>query len=196
MSSAKTLFALIGLFSGLAAGVASAHMTPPVVLHSERDVVAAATRGAAKLAVREIRLNDAEREEVARRSGWRPAAGVQRFYVGRDESGKLVSAVTFLSEFTIPGPVRVGVALGRDGKVRDVQVVELTEETNAAFKPLLDRGFAKELVGASARPALPASAATLEPQSISRFYAQIVTDMVGRAVVLYDVAFAGPAENK
>ena len=33
--------------------------------------------------------------------------------------------------------------------------------------------------------------ADLEPQSISRFYAQIVTDMVGRAVVLYEVAFAG-----
>ena len=64
----------------------------------------------------------------------------------------------------------------------------------------IDRGetgrFAKELVGTSARPALPPSAANLEPQSISRFYAQIVTDMVGRAVVLYDVAFAGPGEKK
>jgi hypothetical protein len=192
----KRSIALVGLLAGLGTGAASAHMTPPVVLHSEKEVVAAATRGAAKISVREIRLTEAEREEVARRSGWRPPAGVQRFYVGRDGSGKLLSAVTFLSEFTIHGPVRVGVAIGPDGRVRDVQVVELTEETNAAFKPLLDRGFAKELVGASARPALPASAANLEPQSISRFYAQIVTDMVGRAVVLYDVAFAGPAEKK
>jgi hypothetical protein len=196
MSSMKRSIALVGLLGGLGAGAASAHMTPPVVLHSEKEVVAAATRGAAKIAVREIRLTDAERGEVARRSGWRPPAGVQRFYVGRDGSGKALSAVTFLSEFTIHGPVRVGVAIGPDGKVRDVQVIELTEETNAAFKPLLDRGFAKELVGASARPALPTSAANLEPQSISRFYAQIVTDMVGRAVVLYDVAFAGPGEKK
>ncbi len=196
MSSMKRSIALVGLLAGLGAGPASAHMTPPVVLHSEKEVVAAATRGAAKISVREVRLTDAEREEVARRSGWRPPAGMQRFYVGRDGSGKLLSAVTFLSEFTIHGPVRVGVAIGPDGKVLDVQVVELTEETHAAFKPLLDRGFAKELVGATARPALPASAANLEPQSISRFYAQIVTDMVGRAVVLYDVAFAGPAEKK
>jgi hypothetical protein len=196
MSFLKTSVAVIGLLAGLAAGVASAHMTPPVVLHSEKEVVAAATRGAAKLSVREVRLTDAEREEVARDSGWRPPRGVQRFYVGRDGSGKLLSAVTFLSEFTIHGPVRVGVAIGPDGKVRDVQVVELTEETNAAFKPLLDRGFAKELVGASTRPALPASAANLEPQSISRFYAQVVTDMVGRAVALYDVAFAGRGEKK
>jgi len=195
MSSAKRSIALVGLVAGFAAGVASAHMTPPVVLHSEREVVSAATRGAAKLSVREVRLTDAERDEVARRSGWRPPAGVQRFYVGRDASGKLLAVVTTLSEFTIHGPVRVAVALGPDGKVSDVQVIELTEETHAAFKPLLDRGFAKELVGAAARPALPASAANLEPQSIARFYAQLVTDLVGRAVALYDVAFAGGGEK-
>ena len=177
---------LLVFFVATCADTALAHMTPPLVLHTEKEVVAGATRGAAKLSVREVRLSDTERDDVARRSGWRPPKGVRRFYVGRDKAGKPVAFVTFLSEFTIHGPVRVGIAIGPDGKVSNVEVLELTEETNAAFKPVLDRGFTEQLVGASGKPPLPPSAADLEAGSIARFYAELVTDLVGRAVALYE----------
>ena len=58
---------------------------------------------------------------------WYDDAG--KFYVGRDEQGRMVAATVFLTEFTIHGPVRVAVALGPDGKVKGATVVELTEET-------------------------------------------------------------------
>ena len=125
----------------LAPLAASAHLTPPVTVKSERDVLADASRGAAKLTARQMRLTAAERDAIARETGWRPKDKVQRLFIGRDGDGKAVSAVAFVSEITIHGPIRVAVAVGADGKVTNAAVVEMTEETYPAFKPLLDKGF-------------------------------------------------------
>ena len=83
--------------------------------------------------------------------GWTPDEDFYRFYLGRNDAGGLVAATVFLTEYTIHGPVRVAVALGPDGKVKVVRVVELTEETYPWVKPLIDQNFTQAYVGQDSR---------------------------------------------
>jgi hypothetical protein len=169
----------------LAATTAAAHMTPPVVLLTDRDAVAGLLSGARRLFAREVRLTPAEREAIRGQTGWSPDEDFYRFYVGRDEQGRLLAAATFLTEFTIHGPVRVAVSLGPDGKVRGARVVELSEETYPWLKPLLDQDFTREFVGQDGRGRFGVAAGGGD---MARTYGQVVANLVRRAAVLYEIA--------
>jgi hypothetical protein len=169
----------------LTAAVAAAHITPPVVLMSERDALAGVLSGARRFFVREVRLSAAERALVQQRARWTPDEDFHRFFLGRDAEGRLVAAAVFLSEFTIHGPIRVAVAVGPDRAVRGVRVVEVTEETYVWVKPLIDAGFARQFVGHPATHAVSAQAAA---DPMSQFYAQVIAELVRRAAALLDVA--------
>jgi hypothetical protein len=184
---------MLGLMLSLAltwgAGVGLAHITPPVVLVSERDAVLAMTGGAKKFFVREVRLSPEEREAIQRQWGWRPEDELYRFYVGRDDAGQLIAAVIFLTECTIHGPVRVAVGLGPDGHVRGASVVELTEETYPWLKPLLDQDFTRDYVGrgSESRFGLSERWARAGLENMPQFYAQVVASLIQRATILFDV---------
>ena len=169
---------------GLAAS-ARAHITPPVVLASDRDAVAGLLTGARRFFVREVRLTAAERQMIRQQTGWSADEDFYRFYIGRDEQGRVVAATVFLTEFTIHGPVRVAVALGPDGKVKGSAVVELTEETYSWIKPLLDREFTREYVGRDARGTFTVSAGGGD--SMAQFYGQVIASLIHRAAMLYEV---------
>lgn len=173
------------------ASTTTAHITPPVVLVSDRDALISLLAGARRFFVREVRLSPQERATIQQQTGWTPDEDLYRFYLGRDSEGRLVAAATFLSDFTVHGPVRVAVALGRDGRIRGVTLVELTEETYGWVKPLLDRDFTRQFVGqpANARFTAPAGFADM-PQ----FYGQVIASLVQRAAVLYDVAIVKRGE--
>ena len=163
---------------------ALAHLTPPVVLLSDRDAVASLLSGARRFFVREVRLTAAEKQAIRQQTGWTPEDDFYRFYIGRDDQGRVVAATVFLTEFTIHGPVRVAVALGPDGKVKGATVVELTEETYPWVKPLLDRNFTREYVGRDARGTFAVSAGGGE--SMAQFYGQVVASLIQRAAALYE----------
>ncbi|MGH7392178.1 MAG: hypothetical protein ACREM3_22365 [Candidatus Rokuibacteriota bacterium] len=169
----------------LSAATVAAHITPPVVLVSDRDALVGLLSGARRFFVREVRLSPQERSAIKAQTGWMPEDDLYRFYIGRDAEGRLVAASTFVTEYTVHGPVRVAVALGPDGRVRGATVVELTEETYTWVKPLLDRDFTRQFVGqpTSARFAAPESGLTEMP----RFYGQVIASLVQRAAVLFDV---------
>ena len=113
------ILCLAAVWAVAAAGIARAHMTPPVVYLSDRDAVVGMTSGAKKHFVREVKLTPEEQRAIASQSGWRADESFYRFYLGRGEGGQIVSAVTFMTEFTIHGPMRVAVSLGGDGKVKE-----------------------------------------------------------------------------
>ena len=168
------------------AGPALAHVTPPVVLMSDRDAVAGLLGGARRLFVREVKPSPEQRRAVAQRSGWNPDERFYRFYLGRDDQGRLVSATVFLTEYTVHGPVRVAVGLGPDGKVRGATVVELTEETYPWVKPLIDRNFTRDYVGLDGRGSF---ALTLTGVSdMAHFYAEVVASLIRRAALLFELA--------
>ena len=157
-------------------GVAAAHITPPVVLVSDRDVLAGSLAGAQRLFVREVRLTPAERQAIQKQTGWSPDEDFYRFYIGRDAQGRPVAATIFLTEYTVHGPVRVAVALGPDGKLRGATVVELTEETYSWVRPLLDPQ--SRFIAANLGKGL---------DSMAQFYGQIVTNLIQRATLLFEV---------
>ena len=177
----------VGLVGALVllGGVAAAHITPPVVLVSDRDAIVGLLAGARRFFVREVRLAPAERQAIRQQTGWSPDDDFYRFYVGRDEQNRVVAAIVFVTDFTIHGPVRVAVALGPDGKVKGATVVEVTEETYTWIKPLLDENFTRTYVGRDGRGSLTAPA---RPDSMGRFYAQVIASLIQRAAVLFEVA--------
>jgi hypothetical protein len=171
--------------------IATAHITPPVVLTSDRDAVVGLLTGARRFFVREVRLSPDERQAIQKQWNWAPEEDFYRFYVGRDEHGRLVAATIFLTEYTIHGPVRVAVALGPDGAVRGAQVVELTEETYPWVKPLLDQQFTRDYVGqgSGGRYALTERGRAVG-DSMTQFYGQVIASLIQRAAILYDVTVA------
>jgi hypothetical protein len=171
----------------LAAGMVAAHVTPPVVLSSDREAVAGLLSGSRRFFVREVRLSPAERTAIQKQSGWTPNEDLYRFYLGRDDQGALVAATIFMTEYTIHGPVRVAVGLGPDGKVKGAQVVELTEETYPWVKPLIDQDFARDYIGqgSAGRYALT-DRVRAAGDSMTQFYGQVIVSLIQRAAILYD----------
>jgi hypothetical protein len=170
----------------LTAGPALAHVTPPVVLLSDREAVAGLLAGARRFFVREVKLAPEQRRVIQQRSGSNPDEDFYRFYLGRDEQGRLVGAMLFVTEYTIHGPVRVAVGLGPDGRIRGATVVELTEETYPWLKPMLDRNFTRDYVGLDSRGPFGVKRTGLE--SMPQFYGQIVASLIQRAALLYEIA--------
>lgn len=181
-----TLASALGIVAG--AGIAQAHITPPVVFVPDRDAVVSMTTGAKKYFVREVRLSPEEQRAIELQRGWKPDEPFFRFFIGRDESGQLVSAVTFLTEFTIHGPVRVAVALGPDGKVKDARIVEVTEEISNWVRPLIGGEFVRQFVGLDSRGnfAMPASH-SMSQENMVQFYGEVTARLIQRAAVLFDV---------
>jgi hypothetical protein len=170
----------------LLAGPALAHVTPPVVLMSDRDALVALLAGASRFFVREVRLTPEERASIKTQSGWTPDEDFYRLYLGRDAEGRLVAASTFVTEYTVHGPVRVAVAVGPDRRVRGATVVELTEETYAWVKPLIDRDFTRQFVGQDTRGRFTIAAAGLD--TMPQFYGQVIASLIQRAAILLDLA--------
>ena len=181
---------------GLAAstvGPVLAHVTPPVVLVSDREAVAGLLPGARRFFVREVKLTSEQKRTIRQRSGFTPDEDFYRFYLGRDEGGRLVGAMLFVTEYTIHGPVRVAVGLGPDGKVRGATVVELTEETYPWLKPLIDQNFTRDYVGLDGRGPYQIKRTNLE--NMPQFYAQVVAGLIQRAALLYEVALEPAAKT-
>jgi len=171
----------------LVAGLVSAHVTPPVVLTSDREAIAGLLSGSRRFFVREVRLSPAEREAIQKQSGWTPNEDFYRFYLGRDDQGALVASTIFMTEYTIHGPVRVAVGLGPDGKVKGAQVVELTEETYPWVKPLIDQDFARDYIGqGSAGRYVLTDRVRAAGDSMTQFYGQVIVSLIQRAAILYD----------
>jgi hypothetical protein len=185
MSKTTAVILASAILSGLPSVPARAHITPPLVLASDREAVARLLPAAIRLFVREVRLSPAEREAIRQRAGWNPDDDYYRFYVGRTAEGAPVAAAVFLSEFTLHGPVRVAVAVGPDGKVTGASVVEVTEESYTWVKPVLDSGFLQRFVGRDARSALAQTDAV--SGSMPRFYAGVIARLIAGAATLYEV---------
>jgi hypothetical protein len=179
-------------------GVVWAHITPPVVLFSERDAILGMMGNASRFFVREVKLTAEERSVLQQRWRWQPEEELYRFYLGRDAAGQLVAAVTFLTEMTLHGPVRVAVGLDPDGKVKDANVVELTEETFPWVQPLLDQRFTQDYIGRDSQASftLEDRFARVHLESMPHFYGQIVASLIQRAVILFDVTVLQRREKR
>jgi hypothetical protein len=152
------------------------------------------TTGAKKFFVREIRLTPEEQAQIEQQWGWRAQESFYRFYIGRDEQGKIVSAVTFLTEFTIHGPMRVAVALGPDGTVRDAQIVEVTEEISTWARALIAERFTKRFVGLTSQGHFGSHHGG-DQENMVAFYGDVAARLIHHGTILFQVAFLNRGET-
>lgn len=191
---------VLGLAAALvmiaATGIAQAHMTPPVVYLSDREAVVGMTTGATKYFVREVKLTPEEKRAIESQWGWKADEPFYRFYVGRDANGQIVSAVTFLTDFTIHGPMRVAVAIGPDGKVKDARIIEVTEEVSNWVQALNAGKFVQQFVGLDSRGkfVMPASH-SMSQENMLLFYGEVVARLIQHGAILFDVTFLKRGEK-
>jgi hypothetical protein len=113
-----------------------AHVTPPVKLASEEEVVQKLMPGL-KYEVKDVRLTPAQRSEIQSKTGWKPSENSVRIYEGRDDQGNLKHTVVFLTDYTMHGSIRVAACCDPDGKPRGSEIVETSEESYNWVKPLV-----------------------------------------------------------
>jgi hypothetical protein len=168
---------------------ALAHVSPPVVLASEADTLKAMTGRPEGVVVRKVKLDAAQRQAMGEGCGCKASDVSYRAYVAGPEGGS-AAAVVFVSEPTQHGPIRMAVALDREGRVTAARVLEVTEESLMWVKPLLDEGLPGEYVGRRSGDDFGISERfeKMRLESMRRFYARVVSSLIRRAAVLYDVA--------
>jgi hypothetical protein len=187
----KKIDVVLAVAAGLAAvpGPAFAHVSPPVVLATEAQTLKDMTGRTERLAVSRIKLDAGQRAALREGCGCKASDVSYRAYLGGPEGGK-AAAVVFVSEPTQHGAVRVAVALDRDGRVAAARVLEVTEEILPWMKPLVDQDLPADYVGRKRGDDFGISERfeKMRLESMRRFYAQVVSSLIGRAAVLYDVA--------
>jgi hypothetical protein len=84
----------------------------------------------------------------------------------------------------------MAVALDREGRVASARVLEVTEESLMWVKPLLDLNLPGDYVGRRSGDDFGISERfeKMRLESMRRFYARVVSSLIRRAAVLYDVA--------
>ena len=179
----------VGAAIAALAGPALAHVSPPVVLATEAETLKAMTGKAEGVEVRKVRLDPAQRQALRQACGCKANEAFYRAYVAGSNDGP-AAAVVFLSEPTQHGPIRMAVALDRDGRVTAARVLEATEETLTWVKPLIDQDFPGDYVGRRRGDDFGISERfeKMRLESMRRFYARVVSSLIGRADALYDVA--------
>lgn len=166
-----------------------AHVSPPVVLATEAQILKDMTGRTDGIAVSRVKLDASQRAALKEGCGCKASEVSYRAYVAGPEGGK-AAAVVFVSEPTQHGPVRVAVALDRDGRVAAARVLEVTEESLLWVKPLIDQDLPGDYVGRRSGDDFGISERfeKMRLESMRRFYAQVVSSLIRRAAVLYDVA--------
>lgn len=166
-----------------------AHVSPPVVLVSEAEALRALTGRTDGLVVRKVKLDASQREALGAGCGCRARESSYRAWVAGPEGGD-TAAVVFLSEPTQHGPIRVAVAMDREGRVRAARVLEVTEESLLWVKPLVDQDLMRDYVGRKSGDDFGISERfeKMRLESMRRFYARVISGLIGRAAALYDVA--------
>jgi hypothetical protein len=179
----------VGVAMATLAGPALAHVSPPVVLSTEAEALRAMTGSAEAVEVRKVRLDAAQRRALRQACACKANEAFYRAYVAGSGGGP-AAAVVFLSEPTQHGPIRMAVALDREGRVTAARVLEATEESLTWVKPLVDEGLPGDYVGRRRGDDFGISERfeKMRLESMRRFYARVVSSLIGRAAALYDVA--------
>jgi hypothetical protein len=187
----KKIEAVLAVVAGLAAAStpALAHVSPPVVLATEAETLKTMTGKDEGATVRRFKLDPSQRAALREGCGCKASEASYRAYVAGPEGGK-AAAVVFVSEPTQHGPVRVAVALDKEGRVTAARVLEVTEESLLWVKPLIDQDLPGDYVGRRRGDDFGISERfeKMHLESMRRFYARVVSGLIGRAAALYDVA--------
>jgi hypothetical protein len=156
------------------------HMSPPVQLVGEEEALKTLMPPSFKSVAQHVRLNSAQREEIYRKTGWKPSEKTIRYYTGTDDQGAVRATVFVVSEYTLHGSIRIAAACDSDGKITGAELLEVSEEAYNWVKPLIDQNFMKQVLQSS--PAVPEKAGTM-----TKYYADQIAKVVRQVPSLCDL---------
>ncbi len=186
--TAKFLFMMV-LAMFWVAPEAWAHVSANVKLVSAKESVQRLLPKG-KLFVKEVDLTTGQLAKLRAFDNWDTRAAHFRFFVSRDETGKLQRAMTSMVEFTRHGPVVVAVALDPQGKITGVILTDTQVEPLTWLEPLLEKNYMQVFIGKDSRMPLTLDAKwKTEFSRISQDFAQIITNAVKKGAQLFDVVF-------
>ncbi len=181
----------VAVVAMLTAFPAFAHVTPMVELIKKAEFIRQSLPAATKFSEQRLSLSASDLAAVKKATGWTPSAEEARLYVGRDDQGGLLGRVVMLWIPSQHGPVGVAVAFDPAGKILRAAVTDIGSEPLAWIRPLLDNGELAAFSGLPLEAALdPARIAPKVTGTMSRYFAQVITEGVARARALERLAMA------
>ncbi len=143
-----------------------------------------------KLYVKEVNLGESQLETLQSHDNWNTPARHFKFFVSRDENGKLQRVMTLMVEFTRHGPVVVAVALDPQGQVTGAILTDTQVEPLTWLNPLLKKNYMQAFQGKDSTMALTLDAKWQEGFSrISQDFARVIANAVKKSAQLFEVVF-------
>jgi hypothetical protein len=189
--------ALAVVAAATAATPAFAHVTPNVTLLKRGEFVKQSLPAATEFFQQKLAFGGVDAAAIKSRTHWTPSEEEVQVYLGRDAGKRLVGSVLFLWVPSEHGPVGVAVAFDPAGKILQAAVTDAGSEPLAWVRPLLQgdgmAAFAGMPLDASPDPARVAPAVT---GTMSRYYAEIISQGVMRAQAVERLSLAAAAGAK
>ena len=166
-----------------------AHVSANVKLLSSKETIQRLLPQG-KLFVKEVDLTPGQLEKLRSFDNWDTRASHFKFFVSRDQQGRLRRVMISMVEFTRHGPVVVAVAIDPQGKITGAILTDTQVEPLIWLEPLLKKNFMQAFQGMNSQMPL-----TLDPQwqqglsRSSQEFALVIVSAVKEAAQWLDVVF-------
>ncbi len=166
-----------------------AHVSANVKLVSTKETVQRLLPKG-KLFIKEVDLTENQLDKLRSFDNWNTHASHFKFFVSRDNQGRLQRVMTSIVEFTRHGPVVVAVAMDPKGKITGALLTDTQTELLTWLEPLLKNNFMQTFQGKDSLMPL-----TLDDKwkndfsRISQDFALVIANAVKKSAQVFDVVF-------
>lgn len=166
-----------------------AHVTPNLKLLSTKESVSRLLPQG-RLFLKNVDLTSDHVSRLKSQGNWHSNETHYKFFVVRDDNGKLVRTAVFVTEFTRHGPLVVAVGLDGEGKVVEALLTDIQTEPMEWVGPLLRRHYMRDFRGKdSSLPLTLTSKWTNGTSGLTQSYALFIANAVKRSAQLFDLVF-------
>jgi hypothetical protein len=166
-----------------------AHVSANVKLVSTKETVQRLLPKG-KLFVKEVDLTENQLDKLRSFGNWDTHASHFKFFISRDNQGRLQGVMTSMVEFTRHGPMVVAVAMDPHGKVTGALLTDTQVELLTWVEPLLKKNFMQAFQGKDSHMSLTLDAKWENDFSrISQDFALVIANAVKKSAQVFDVVF-------
>ena len=180
----------------LIASVVFAHVTPNVQLLNRGDFTKSSLAGAVTFSEIQLQIGTSDMAAIKKATRWTPSGEDVKMYAGRDAQAQIVGTAVFVWMPSEHGPVGIGVAFDRSGRILRADVTDVGTEPLVWVRPLLKSGGMSAFQGLL--PDQAPNHAQIAPDvsgGMNRYYAEVIAQGVIRAQALELIALVTEKEK-